>query len=52
MCASPAQHAAALVASLDPSIVKRQNTGVDSEQLQGLQVSGSDGRRSDGNHSI
>ena len=39
MCTSPAQHAAALLASLDPSIVKRQNTGVDSEELQRLQVS-------------
>lgn len=38
VCASPAQHATALLASLDPSIVKRQNTGVDAEQLQALQV--------------
>ena len=37
VCATPAQHAAALVTSLDPSIVKRQNTGTDSEELQRLQ---------------
>ena len=37
VCTTRAQHAAALVTSLDPSIVKRQNTGVDSEDVQLLQ---------------
>lgn len=37
VCSTTAQHAAALVTSLDPSIVKRQNTGSDSEELQLLQ---------------